>query len=76
LTSALSSLLARFADRPRTTVGVVGLGYVGLPLVRAMHDAGFGVLGYDIDQSKIDLLRAGKGYLHHLGDLWPLPLCA
>jgi UDP-N-acetyl-D-glucosamine dehydrogenase len=68
LTSALSSLLARFADRPRTTVGVVGLGYVGLPLVRAMHDAGFGVLGYDIDQSKIDLLRAGKGYLHHLGD--------
>jgi UDP-N-acetyl-D-glucosamine dehydrogenase len=67
VTSALPSLLARFANRPSTTVGVVGLGYVGLPLVRAMHHAGYSVLGYDIDERKIELLLAGKGYLQHLG---------
>ncbi|MFA6043829.1 MAG: nucleotide sugar dehydrogenase [Phycisphaerales bacterium] len=55
-------------DRRQATVGVVGLGYVGLPLVRAMHDAGFAVVGYDIDESKIAMLRKGRPYLKHLGD--------
>jgi len=49
------------------TIGVVGLGYVGLPLARAMHDAGFPVLGFDVDQRKVDALNAGRTYLHHLG---------
>ncbi|MFY9340846.1 MAG: nucleotide sugar dehydrogenase [Planctomycetota bacterium] len=54
--------------RTRTaTVGVVGLGYVGLPLLRAFFQAGFPVVGYDIDQEKIDLLRRGSSYLKHLG---------
>ena len=52
----------------KATVGVVGLGYVGLPLVREMHNAGFKVVGFDIDQSKITALKAGKSYLAHLGD--------
>jgi UDP-N-acetyl-D-glucosamine dehydrogenase len=65
---AVETLLERFQNRSRTTVGVVGLGYVGLPLVRAMHDAGFCVLGFDIDEAKISLLRAGKPYLKHLGE--------
>src|SRR5204862_5723291 len=44
--------------RTRTaTVGVVGLGYVGLPLLRAFFQAGFPVVGYDIDQQKVDLLK-------------------
>jgi len=60
------SLLARFAARS-ATVGVVGLGYVGLPLVRAMHGAGYTVVGYDVDPAKIDLLRRGESYLKHLG---------
>ncbi len=47
---------------------MVGLGYVGLPLVRAAFDGGFPVIGFDIDQRKIDALRAGRNYLHHLGD--------
>ena len=54
--------------RTRTaTVGVVGLGYVGLPLLRAFFQAGFPVVGYDIDQEKIDLLKKGDSYLKHLG---------
>ena len=49
-------------------IGVLGLGYVGLPLLRAFWDAGFPVLGYDVDPSKIQKLRAGDNYLKHLGD--------
>jgi UDP-N-acetyl-D-glucosamine dehydrogenase len=62
----LESLVQRFAARD-ATVGVVGLGYVGLPLVRAMHGAGFRVVGFDIDPRKIEMLRAGQSYLKHLG---------
>lgn len=60
------ALITRFTRRD-ATVGVVGLGYVGLPLVRAMHDAGFRVVGFDNDHAKIALLRKGRSYLHHLG---------
>ena len=49
-------------------VGVVGLGYVGLPLAAAFHAAGFRVLGFDVDPGKVDALRAGRGYLKHLGE--------
>ncbi len=48
-------------------VGVIGLGYVGLPLAHAMHKGGLPVLGFDIDQSKIDKLDRGENYLKHLG---------
>ncbi|MEI8198270.1 MAG: nucleotide sugar dehydrogenase, partial [Phycisphaerae bacterium] len=49
-------------------IGVMGLGYVGLPLLRAFHQAGFKTLGFDIDPAKIELLRGGKSYLKHLGE--------
>ncbi len=49
-------------------VGVVGLGYVGLPLLAAFHRAGFAVLGFDIDPAKIEALKRGENYLKHLGD--------
>ena len=59
--------------RKRTAlVAVVGLGYVGLPLVRALHDAGYRVLGYDVDREKVAMLERGECYLRHLGpDLVP-----
>jgi UDP-N-acetyl-D-glucosamine dehydrogenase len=63
------SVIAKFTAR-QATVAVVGLGYVGLPTVRAFHDAGFTVIGYDIDAAKIDKLRAGEAYLKHLGSDW------
>ena len=48
-------------------VGVIGLGYVGLPLLAAFHRAGFAVIGFDIDPAKIATLRRGENYLKHLG---------
>lgn len=48
-------------------VAVVGLGYVGLPLMAAFHRAGYPVLGLDNDPSKIEALRKGINYLPHLG---------
>lgn len=68
-------LIQRFASRD-ATVAVVGLGYVGLPTVRCFHDAGFRVLGFDIDHAKIDSLRAGRAYLKHLGQDWIRTLAA
>jgi len=49
-------------------VGVIGLGYVGLPLLQAFCNAGFAVVGFDIDPNKIIQLRRGNNYLKHLGD--------
>jgi UDP-N-acetyl-D-glucosamine dehydrogenase len=48
-------------------VGVIGLGYVGLPLLHAFHQAGFPVLGFDVDAAKIAALKSGETYLKHLG---------
>src|SRR5688572_5089034 len=48
-------------------VGVIGLGYVGLPLMHAFHNAGFRVMGFDVDPKKIAALRRGENYLKHLG---------
>lgn len=47
-------------------IGVVGLGYVGLPLILAYVRAGFHVIGFDIDSSKIEALDAGRSYIRHI----------
>jgi UDP-N-acetyl-D-glucosamine dehydrogenase len=44
-------------------IGVLGLGYVGLPLCSAVADAGFGTIGFDIDPVKVTLLNEGKSYI-------------
>jgi UDP-N-acetyl-D-glucosamine dehydrogenase len=49
-------------------VGVIGLGYVGLPLLRAFNAAGFRVVGFDVDPRKIEALKEGQNYLKHLGE--------
>jgi UDP-N-acetyl-D-glucosamine dehydrogenase len=51
-------------------VGVIGLGYVGLPLIRAFVEAGFSTLGFDVDQSKVDRLLAGQSYIEHIPSAW------
>ncbi len=52
----------------QATVGIIGLGYVGLPLAHAMHQSGLKTIGFDIDPGKIRSLRRGANYLKHLGD--------
>ena len=62
----MSEALDEFRDRIRSgraLVGILGLGYVGLPMVRAFCRKGFRVLGFDIDDSKIRTLKAGGCYI-------------
>lgn len=49
-------------------VGIIGLGYVGLPLINAFTNAGFRCMGFDVDQRKVDSLLAGKSYIKHVAD--------
>ena len=51
-------------------IGIVGLGYVGLPLVRAFVGAGFRTMGFDVDQKKVDELLAGRSYIEHISSKW------
>src|SRR5437773_359457 len=56
------------AIRARTArVGVIGLGYVGLPLVLLFEEAGFCVLGFDVDEKKTAALTRGESYIRHIG---------
>ncbi len=48
------------------TIGIIGMGYVGLPLAKTFIDKGFTVLGFDINQNFIDQLNAGQSYIHHI----------
>ncbi len=47
-------------------IGIVGLGYVGLPLTRTFCAAGFNCLGFDVDKGKIEQLNAGRSYIKHI----------
>jgi UDP-N-acetyl-D-glucosamine dehydrogenase len=47
-------------------VGVIGLGYVGLPLLNAFIKAGFRTIGFDVDSKKVELLQRGKSYIKHI----------
>jgi len=60
-----SKLLSRLHDK-QSVIGVVGLGYVGLPLILRFAEAGLPVLGIDIDQTKVDKLNRGESYFKHI----------
>ncbi len=60
--------LAKKIDDGSALIGVVALGYVGLPLLRSFYDAGFRVIGFDVDPEKVRMLNAGENYLKHLGE--------
>jgi len=66
--SATANELMRKIQAKTAVIGIVGLGYVGLPLVKAIRDGGFPVIGFDVDQRKIDALKSGSRYILHLGD--------
>ncbi|MCH2360816.1 MAG: nucleotide sugar dehydrogenase [Pirellulales bacterium] len=52
------------------TIGVVGLGYVGLPLIRAFVESGFKTIGFDVDDGKVQQLLAGQSYIKHIESDW------
>jgi len=60
-----AALQARFTQRT-ATVGVLGLGYVGLPLVRAFGEKGFAVVGFDVDAAKVEALNRGRSYIRQI----------
>ena len=62
----LEEFLQHVAGRT-ATVGVVGLGYVGLPLALVFEQAGFPVLGFDVDVRKVESLGRGESYIRHIG---------
>jgi UDP-N-acetyl-D-glucosamine dehydrogenase len=63
----LTSEQWREAVRRRTArVGIVGMGYVGLPLMRTFCASGFWCLGFDVDTTKVEQLNAGKSYIKHI----------
>ena len=60
-----ADLKTKIADKT-ALVGVIGLGYVGLPLIDAFTRAGFRCQGFDVDQAKVDALLAGQSYIKHI----------
>ncbi len=59
------ALLEKIESR-KALVGIIGMGYVGLPLVRTFCGGGFRVVGYDIDPAKVRALNAGRSYIEHI----------
>jgi UDP-N-acetyl-D-glucosamine dehydrogenase len=59
------SLLQKIQSK-KAVIGIIGLGYVGLPLVREFIRGGMKIVGFDIDENKVNSLLAGKSYIDHI----------
>lgn len=65
-TTSPAGTLGRLLAERRALIGIVGLGYVGLPLALAALRAGFSVLGFDVDPGRVAALNRGEGAFHHI----------
>src|SRR3954454_16740960 len=61
----VSDLIAAMANR-RATIGVIGLGYVGLPLALTAAKAGFAVFGFDVDEARVRQINGGESFIKHI----------
>lgn len=61
----LQHLVSKIEERT-ATIGIIGLGYVGLPLLLRYAYSGFKVIGFDIDAEKVEKLNAGESYIEHI----------
>ena len=61
------SLIDKINDKS-AKIGVIGLGYVGLPLAIEFTNAGYNVTGIDVDKAKVDLINSGKNYISDIKD--------
>ena len=62
----MSQSLEQKINDQSAVIGIIGLGYVGLPLMSAFVKAGLRTIGFDVDQKKVDMLKAGKSYIKHI----------
>jgi UDP-N-acetyl-D-glucosamine dehydrogenase len=67
MTRASKAALIEKANSHTAHIGVIGQGYVGLPLALVFAEAGFPVTGFDIDERKIAALKRGESYIKHIG---------
>ena len=63
--STAEELIEKFKNHT-ATVGVIGLGYVGLPLAMEMVGAGYRAIGFDVDEAKVNRLNRGQSYIGHI----------
>jgi len=63
--STFDTLLGRI-EANEAVVGIIGMGYVGIPLALAGCSAGLTVIGFDVDQEKVDRLKRGESYIKHI----------
>tara|TARA_R110000796_G_scaffold54365_1_gene127170 strand:+ start:30282 stop:31592 length:1311 start_codon:yes stop_codon:yes gene_type:complete len=73
--SPKATLIQKLNQR-EALIGIVGLGYVGLPLMLRYNSIGFRVLGIDIDQDKVDRLNGGESYIEHIASEKVAAACA
>ena len=67
MSDAVTALIEKIRHRT-ARVGIIGLGYVGLPLARAFARTGFRVIGFDVDPHKVASLNAGRSYIKQIPD--------
>ncbi|MHB1700068.1 MAG: nucleotide sugar dehydrogenase [Acidobacteriaceae bacterium] len=65
MSGALAEWLGR-VERREARIGIIGLGYVGLPLALLFSEERFRVTGFDVDPSKVEMLNAGASYIHRI----------
>src|SRR5712692_12035146 len=68
LTNPLAAQLLRRIKKSDIRAGVIGLGYVGLPLAVELARAGYSVVGFDIDERKIEAIERGTSYIPDVQD--------
>ena len=61
-----AALLSVIRSR-KAVIGIVGQGYVGLPLALVFNESGFPVIGLDLDSKKVEALNRGESYIKHIG---------
>jgi len=61
----MEQLLEKIKSR-KAVIGVIGLGYVGLPLIMEFSKAGYNIIGFDVDSEKTNMLNSGESYIHHI----------
>ena len=61
-----ASIIVSKLKSKSAVIGILGMGYVGLPLMLRFTEVGYKVIGFDIDKSKVDYINSGQSYIEHI----------